>query len=213
MDVIYSRWRLSIRKSFIIIAVFVILVILLNILLKKVFYPIYEANCRAKVKSIATKIANDETTNVMEKYGYEDLVRIEKDNNGNIELIDINIFTLNKIVDEITSNVYNAILKYEEDEIFIRLGAMTGIEILSGYGPKVKFKIDTSGNFSNNIKSEFYSAGFNQTIHRIYLEIIYDISIMSQIKSIKEEIISQVLLTESVIVGDIPSNYIDADGS
>ena len=44
--------------------------------------PIIDKNCINMAKSIATKIANEQATVVMNNYKYEDLCTITKDNNG-----------------------------------------------------------------------------------------------------------------------------------
>ena len=212
-DTIYSRKRFKIKKKNFIIIFLLIMIIVISLFTEYIAYPIFDSTCRNKAKLLATELANTETDLTMKKYEYEDLVKIEKDNNGNIQLIDINIFVLNEIIDEVTDAMRKQILNTNEHEasIDIRLGALTGNKLLSGIGPNIKLKIDHIGNFSNNLKSEFYSAGVNQTIHRIYLELRCDISITTPISNIEERVENEILLIESIIVGDTPDSYYDIE--
>ena len=63
--------------------------------------PIIEKNCKSMAKSVATKVSNIKATEVMAKYEYDDILEISKDQNGNINRVGTNIFTINKIISDI----------------------------------------------------------------------------------------------------------------
>ena len=62
------------------------------------------------------------------------------------------------------------------------------------------------------MKSEFQSAGINQTLHKIYLDVSCNVRVLTPFSSIDEKVINQVLLAESVIVGNIPDTYYNLEG-
>ena len=68
------------------------------------------------------------------------------------------------------------------------------------------------GDIETDLKSEFKEAGINQTLHRIYLEVKCNVSILTPINSITEVITNQILLSEGVIVGNIPDTYYNLKG-
>ena len=68
------------------------------------------------------------------------------------------------------------------------------------------------GNVETNLRSEFSSAGINQTLHRIYLEIKCNVTILTPFETIEEQIVNQVLLIEGVIIGEIPDTYYNLEG-
>ena len=49
--------------------------------------------------------------------------------------------------------------------------------------------------------------GINQTLHRIYLKIKCKASILTPFKSISKIVETDILLTETVILGEIPETY------
>ena len=51
--------------------------------------------------------------------------------------------------------------------------------------------------------------GINQTIHRLYLEVVCKVSIVTPYDIIETEIKNQMLMGESVIVGNIPEMYLN----
>lgn len=70
----------------------------------------------------------------------------------------------------------------------------------------------TEGTVETDLKSEFKDAGINQTLHRIYLEVRCNVNILTPYETITETITNQVLLTEGVIIGDIPDTYYNLEG-
>ena len=58
-----------------------------------------------KKKYIYIIITNEETTKAMQGYTYKDMFTIERDESGEIQMINANIIT----IDEITSNISNYI--------------------------------------------------------------------------------------------------------
>ena len=62
------------------------------------------------------------------------------------------------------------------------------------------------------MKSEFIEKGVNQTLHRLYLEIQCEISILTPFNTINEKINNQFIIAENIIVGNIPSSYYNLNG-
>ena len=70
----------------------------------------------------------------------------------------------------------------------------------------------TDGTVETDLRTEFKEAGINQTLHRIYLEVKCNVSILTPYETINETITNQVLLVEGVIVGTIPDAYYNLEG-
>ncbi len=73
-------------------------------------------------------------------------------------------------------------------------------------------KLSTTGVVETNVRSEFESTGINQTIHRLYLDVVCNVSILTPYDTIDESITNQIVLIENVIVGLIPSTYYNLEG-
>ena len=94
----------------------------------------------------------------------------------------------------------------------MQCGSFTGFKLLSGKGPGVPIRISSIGNVETDLRSEFTSQGINQTLHRVYLQIECEVSILTPYKDITEKITNQVLIAENVIVGKIPNTYYNLNG-
>ena len=178
----------------------------------KTVEPIIDRQCSSMAKSIATKISNEQATSVMKAYKYEDFANIDKTSDGNIKLISSNTITINKIVSDIPVLIQKELNKVENSKFYIRMGSFTGSKFLAGRGPKVEIKMSVIGDIETDLRSEFKEAGINQTLHRIYLEIKCNVSILTPMHSTTEVSTNQVLLAEGVIVGNIPDTYYNLKG-
>lgn len=101
------------------------LIIVIAILTAKIVldavYPIFDTLCESKAKSIATIISNEEATNVMKEYSYDELFTVEKDANNNITMIKSNIKTINEITSSVAVRIQNRINDTERENIEIAL--------------------------------------------------------------------------------------------
>ena len=127
-------------------------------------------------------------------------------------MISANVLKVNQITSDIALDIQNSLRDSNNSTIYISIGSLTGINIFSGFGPKIPVSISTVGNVETNLKSEFISQGVNQTLHRVYMEITANVNILTPTSIMEESIYNQVLILENVIVGEIPENYYNFDG-
>lgn len=174
--------------------------------------PTMDILCIDMAKSIATRISNEQATVVMGDYQYEDISEVIRDEQGNIKMIQMNVVTVNAITSDIALKIQEGLNNYQSGEFYIKLGTFTGTKILAGRGPNIPIKMSTVGNVETELISQFSQAGINQTLHRIYLNVSCNVTILTPFDSIEQNIMNQVLLAEAVIVGDVPSTYYNLNG-
>ena len=175
--------------------------------------PIFNTLCEDKAKSIATIVSNEQATEVMREHSYDELFTIEKDNNGNITMVKSNVIPINEIISDVAIRIQNEIDNKGRDNVEIALGSFTGFKLLAGKGPGIKITISSIGNIDTDLRSEFTAQGINQTLHRVYLQVKCQVSILTPFENITKDITNQVLLMENVIVGQIPNTYYNIDGT
>lgn len=173
--------------------------------------PVFDKLCEEKAMSIATIISNNKATEVMSEHTYDELFTIEKDNNGNITMIKSNVIPINEIISDVAVRIQEELEKREDDIIQIPLGSVTGFKLLAGSGPNINIKIVPAGSVKTDLRSEFVAQGINQTLHRIYLQVDCQVTIVTPYDEISKEISNQVLLIENVIIGNIPSTYLNIE--
>lgn len=216
---IYSRHRirwpkkLNSKKGKRMLKVIIILMIAFTVakIILNSILPVFDKLCEEKAMSIATIISNNKATEVMAEHTYDELFTIEKDNNGNITMIKSNVIPINEIISDVAVRIQEELEKREDDIIQIPLGSVTGFKLLAGTGPNINIKIVPAGSVKTDLRSEFVAQGINQTLHRIYLQVDCQVTIVTPYDEISKEISNQVLLIENVIIGNIPSTYLNIE--
>ena len=221
MHKIYSRNKIRLpriiinvrnRRKMAMIAIFITAIIISVKIMLDAVSPIFDTLCENEAKSLATIISNEQATNVMREHSYDELFTVEKDTNGNVTMINSNVIPINEIISDVAIKIQEEINKQGRKDIQIALGSFTGIKLLSGRGPGIKIRISTVGNVETDLRSEFEAQGINQTLHRIYLQVKCEVSILTPFKDITKDITNQVLIMENVIIGTIPDTYYNIEG-
>lgn len=224
MDIIYSRPRIKLpklnksnssnskKRKVLKIGCVLIIALVTAYYMIQAINPIINKACEAEAQAIATVISNDEATAVMKDYEYEDLVTITRDKDQNITGIKTNVIPINEIISEIPVRIQEDFENSKNNKIEISLGSLLGSKWLSGFGPKIPIQLSIVGDVLTDFKSEFTSVGINQTLHRLYLEVKCEVSILTPFDTIDKEITNQVILAENVIVGKIPNTYYNLEG-
>ena len=173
--------------------------------------PVYETLCNEKAKSVATIITNQQSTIFMNKYQYDELFSIEKDDDGNINLIKANVTPINNLISDLTESIQYEFDNLKTETIEITLGNLTGTNLFAGMGPQIPIKVNISGTVDTDLKSEFISKGINQTLHRVYVVFNCKVTIVTPIKNYVQNITNQFIIAENVIVGKIPNTYFNLE--
>ena len=142
---------------------------------------------------------------------YEDLVTITRDSEGNVTGVAANPLKLNKIARDTASISQSNLKNLSLNGIPVPLGALTGIEAFAGLGPNIHFRIIPVSSVTCDFSSVFESVGINQTKHSIYLNVIADISIVMPSRTENFAVVTEILVGESVIVGEIPNTFLQSD--
>ena len=190
---------------------FMVIVIALVLFLKKA-YPILKSSCETAAASKGNKIINQEINDVMKNYTYDEIINIEKDEYGKINLVKADVIKINEITTQIISNIQKEFDKIPRVNVFINMGTISGISMLNNVEPKFEIELESAGTLNANVRTEFKSVGINQTQHKIFLELDGKIGILTPFSTFSKNINMNVLLMEAVIVGEVPETYYNLEG-
>lgn len=139
---------------------------------------------------------------------YEELVTVQKDNDGNVALIETNAYKTNYINREIAFNAQKLLASECKKGVYVPIGAFTGVSLVSGFGKNVKLNILDSQSVECHFQSFLETAGINQTRHAIYISVDSTVSVVLPMVVKKVNVKTEVLLCDAVIVGKIPEVYL-----
>lgn len=158
---------------------------------------------------LATRIINqavfDELNN--ETYDYSSLVTLTSNASGEIMSIESNMLNINRLKTQCTQLINEAVKNIEQHDLGITLGTISGIHMLYGQGPMVPIKVAPKGYANTVLISSFSSAGINQTLHQIIMEITLDISAIIPGYTSSVQVVTNFVVAETVIIGTVPEAY------
>ncbi|TYQ18065.1 UNVERIFIED_CONTAM: sporulation protein YunB [Acetivibrio alkalicellulosi] len=166
-----------------------------------------------RVKAIVnTTIGNVVKSSFPEDINYDEVISINKDEFNRINSIQTDIGKLNRLFSQVTLEIQNELSNLGDERIGVPSGVLLGNSIFAARGPKINIKIIPAGSVETDFKSEFTSAGINQTKHRIYLYVKTNVGIAVPFTERSTEITTSIPIAETVIVGDVPHYYLNIEG-
>ena len=96
-------------------------------------------------------------------------------------------------------------------ELGVPQGSVILPELFSGCGPNLAVRVLAVRTSDAVFHNEFTAAGINQTLHRITIDINVTITILTLAGTQDVEVDSSVIAAETVIVGQVPTTYIDME--
>lgn len=144
---------------------------------------------------------------------YDRIVFFEKDINGKITALKTNIGEINRLKTDILKSINQRIMELDTSDIGIPIGSLIFSEILSGRGPIIPVRILSIRNSDAEFTSDFSQAGINQTLHRLIMRVHIDVTVLVLGETDSFSVESQVIVAETVIIGDVPNTYLQTGGS
>ena len=144
---------------------------------------------------------------------YDRIIYSEKDLGGKITALKTNIGEVNKIKTDILNTINDEILAIEQTDLGIPLGSLFLPEMLSGKGPQIPVKILSIRNSDGYFESSFIHAGINQTLHQVHMFVLVDVAVLVLGRTVIFTVESDVVVAETVIVGDVPDTFFQTGGN
>ena len=144
---------------------------------------------------------------------YDRMVYFEKDLQGRITALKTNMSEVNRLKTEILNRINDEILAMDTSHLGVPLGSLFLPEFLSGKGPSIPVQIISIRNSDGSFTSHFSQAGINQTLHQLTMEVLVDVTVLVMGETDSFTVTSQVVVAETVIVGDVPNTFLQTGGS
>lgn len=146
---------------------------------------------------------------------YENIICLEKNTNGEITALRMNMAEVNRLKTVTVDLLSQELMEMDTEELSIPIGSILMPEFFAGKGPGLPIRVVSLSTADAEFFSEFTSAGINQTLQRILLELRINLSVLTPVGTESVEVASTVVVAETVIVGSVPQSYfqIGADGS
>ena len=169
--------------------------------------PVLEGLASARVERAAARAMNEAILEVLGSASTGELLSAQASNEGHVSLLTADAGKLNLLAADCAAAAQRRIQDLGEQGVSVPLGTLSGVPLLAGLGPRLSFRFTPVGMVQSSFHSEFRSAGINQTLHRITLQLTGTVRVVLPGRSYSVTVLTQAPVAENVIVGDVPEAY------
>lgn len=175
--------------------------------------PVLEAEALSQATNLMTQAIASAVDNCLQEHhmDYGDFVSLEKDGAGKVTSITSNTAANSRFKRQVVEAVVRQLGTLDSEALGVPLGTLTGQPLLSGAGPRVRVSVDSVGDVTADYANSFTSAGVNQTLHRVCLDINATVRLFLPGGVLPVSVSSSVCVAETVIVGETPDTYLNLD--
>ena len=170
---------------------------------------------QTQVKNTTSDLTNDAIAKQIAagNIQYDRIVYFEKDLEGRITALKTNMSEVNRLKTDILNMINDEILALDHSDIGVPLGSLFLPEFLSGRGPSIPVHILSIRNSDAVFLSDLTQAGINQTLHKLIMEVSVDVSVLILGQTSSFTLTSEVVVAETVIVGQVPDTFLQTGGN
>jgi len=169
--------------------------------------PFLRDTAQYQIKNKVVSLLEHEITREMTSYS--SFIRVQRDDDGRITSLTTDTASLNLLRADLVSGVMDALSEMDRIEISVPLGSLVDSELIWGKGPEVNVRSIVLGTIMAEFQSSLSSAGVNQTLHRLWLEIELPVRLFLPGGPVDLSIETSLTVAETVIVGEIPNYIVD----
>ncbi len=203
-----------IRIAFRLLILVLVAAIIAFFAMRSKYYQVIISLTQTRVTNATSDLINDAVSKQISagQIAYENIVYFEKDINGRITALKTNIAQVNMLKTETLDFVNRTLLDTDHFSIGVPLGSLVFPEFLSGRGPQIPVQIMSIRNSDATFNSFFLEAGINQTLHQLKMTVLVDVTVLILGRTVDFTVTSDVVVAETVIVGEVPNTFLQAGG-
>ncbi len=202
--------ELRIPPALITLAVALVVAVSIITLLENKLRPVVAEIAAAQAQNTMTAVVEGAVTADLaaRNVNYGDFVTIQRDGGGAITALTTDMANMNLLRAELTAAILEALEEVDVSDIQVPLGSLFDLEPLWAKGPALKARTMTVGTVRAEFDSQLTSAGVNQTLHRIWLEVDVPIKLLLPGGEVETALHTRLRVAETVIVGQVPDTYL-----
>ena len=207
--------RRRIRRLLQLLLILLAAVFLAFLMLRSRYRDVIRDLAETQVKNTTSDLTNDAIAKQIADgvIQYDRIVYFEKDLDGRITALKTNMSEVNRLKTEILNLINDEILALDTSDIGIPLGSLFLPELFSGKGPAIPVRILSIRNSDATFSSKFSQAGINQTLHQLTMIVSVDVAVLVLGQTSSFTVNSEVVVAETVIVGEVPSTFLQTGGN
>ena len=203
------------RRILCLTAVLALLAVAVLLVLRTKYRKVLTELAQTQVKNVTSDLINDAVDREIAEgtIQYDRLVYFEKDLEGRITALKTNMGEINRLKTETLALINQEILDMDSTALGVPIGSLVLPEVFAGRGFSIPIEILTIRNSDASFSSCFSQAGINQTLQQMKMDVFVDVTVLILGSTESFTVTSQVVVAETVIVGQVPNTYLQTGGN
>ncbi|MDR9505334.1 sporulation protein YunB [Brevibacillus agri] len=202
-------WKRRGRRIFATFLFIVVSLVILFIIVERRIEPTLLLIAQAKADQVAKLAITDAVTKRLTQQGvdFNEIVMMEKDEEGSIKAVNFNFREYSRIVGETTARIQNRLKELEQENVqtTIPLGLATKNVFLEHLGPEIPVSFVPIGAVKTRLETEMKQAGINMVLVTVYIYVEVDLRVVIPFATKQQTVTTQIPISEALIVGKVPS--------
>ncbi|WP_068773869.1 sporulation protein YunB [Paenibacillus sp. FJAT-26967] len=202
------------KRLFIALLIFMLISLQSMIMIERNLKPPLMNLAKVRVKQMATESINEAISDRVSKgTNFEKLIDWKTDSGGKVTGFLLNYSEHMRITSETRSAVQQQLDSLKELPEHIPLGQAMGSAILASFGPKIPIRLTPAGAVKVDLSTRHENAGINMILVEVYIRIVAEVSVIIPFDSEPEIVETEIPISYSLVVGDVPMYYFDNKGN
>lgn len=183
-----------------------------SVILSIVFYkmrPVILRYAESAAETLLLDASNRAILDILneQNISYNDIVTLSREGSGRVTSLETDIVKINSLKSLISNRLSEIIAGKEYYDLNIPLGTFFSTVYTSGYGPKIHFKMQLTATARVNFSHEFKSAGINQVLHIVMVDMNISGSLVITGYSGGISVSNSAMAAQTIIVGTTPDAF------
>ena len=183
-----------------------------SVILSIVFYkmrPVILRYAESAAETLLLDASNRAILDILneQNISYNDIVTLSREESGRVTSLETDIVKINSLKSLISNRLSEIIAGKEYYDLNIPLGTFFSTVYTSGYGPKIHFKMQLTATARVNFSHEFKSAGINQVLHIVMVDMNISGSLVITGYSGGISVSNSAMAAQTIIVGTTPDAF------
>ena len=169
----------------------------------------------SEAKTMLINAANRAAEEVLNELNitYETLVSINRRENGEVNSVSVNTIEANRLKTAINNRIAKKLSERQRVKIYVPVFAAFGIYYTAFFNPRFSYEVGVTTTVGSNFSGAFESAGINQVLHQILLDITLESDLAMTKTNTSLNTVTSFLVAETVITGVVPEAFTSVIGS
>lgn len=206
MQILRKRHTFSVARRWFVVLLCLTLILACCFISVKPFVFTY---AKSEAETIILNAANEAVLNILDEndISYSDISNVSRDADGIITGIEIDIEKINRLKSQISNELSKIVSANNKYDLYIPMGTLFGSEYTTGYGPKIRFKMQLTETAILDFESKFTQAGINNVLHQIIIKIDVKASVLMMGATEGFGVSTTALAAQTVIAGTVPDSF------